>query len=192
MRRTTAIAFAIALGLGWAGQASAQAEHYGNRPYELNVHVGALMWDDDVDLDTALLLGARIFLNMPSGWAFGGNFDWTQSTLAEIGEEDIDLTTFLYSGEVEYTFGSPSRIHPFVGAGIGAATFKPEGDGGDETELLIPLAGGIKWFPRTTNSNWAIRGEIRDNIIRFSEDDFDETTHNFEISGGISFLFGGG
>lgn len=186
------IAVLLAAGLGWTGRASAQAEHYGNRPWELNVNAGAHFFDNADDTDVGF--GGRIFMNMPSGLGFGGNFTWVLSN-TDFEGTDFDVNTYLYSGEIEYTFASPSRLHPFVGAGLGAATVKisdvPEGFDDSDTNLLIPLVGGVKFFNRTNDSTWAIRGEVRDNIIRFSDGD-SETTHNWEVSGGISFLFGGG
>lgn len=181
-----ALALVLVAGLGWSSRALAQAEHYGNRPWELNAHAGAHWFDDDDD-SPRLGLGTRIFINMPSGWGFGGSFDWIPAD-EQIDGLDLDFNVFLYSAEVEYTFASPGLLHPFVGAGIGAATFKlkdiPDEFDDSETELLIPLVAGIKWFHRTNSPNWAIRAELRDNII-------DGDSHNWEISGGISFLFGG-
>ena len=164
-------------------RAQSPASHYINRPWEFNVHLGALLFDDEIIDEGELMVGARLVRNWPSGWGFGGNFDYSQI------EDDVDV--FLYSGEVDYTFGSQTRAHFFVGLGLGAATFSFDDDGrrddGDtETELLIPLVIGLKYFNRTNDPNWAIRGELRDNIIRL--DDPDETTHNIELSGGISFL----
>ena len=199
-----------ALVSGWSGQALAQEEHYGNRPYELNVNAGAHIFDDAIageDAETEIGFGGRIFLNMASGWGFGGNFTWVPLSAAEdeIGDA-LDFDLFLYSGEVEYTFAASTQLHPFVGVGVGGATikvdlpdeFEDEDFSESETELLIPLAGGVKWFNRTNDPNWAIRAEVRDNIIVVGEEELDgetidgETTHNWEISGGISILFGGG
>src|SRR5688572_24253226 len=170
MRRIVFV-LGLTLALGWTGQALAQEEHYANRPYELNLNGGAHFIDDADDTDVGF--GARLFMNRPSGFGFGGNFTWIISN-ADFDEDepgDNDVNTYLYSGEVEYTFGSPSQLHPFVGAGIGAATTKisdlPEDVEDSETNLHIPLAGGIKWFNRTNDPTWAIRAEIRDNIIHF-------------------------
>ena len=188
---------ALALGLGWTGSAFAQEEHYGARPWELNLHGSAHMLDEAEDTDVGA--GARILMHMPSGLGFGGSFEWIASNV-DLGEDDFDVTTYLYSGSVEYTFGANSTLHPFVNAGVGAATVKisdvPEGFDDSETNLLIPIGGGVKWFPRT-DASWAIRAEVRDNIIRVSGDDDEledsdsEMFHNWEISGGVSFFFGG-
>jgi opacity protein-like surface antigen len=195
--RRIAFVLGLTLALGWTGQALAQEEHYANRPYELNVNAGAHFLDDADDTDVGF--GARLFMNRPSGFGFGGNFTWILSN-ADFDGDDFDVNTYLYSGEVEYTFGAPGQLHPFVGVGIGAATTKvsdlPEEFDDSDTNLLIPLVAGIKWFNRTNDPNWAFRGDIRDNIIHFSgDDDADidsETTHNWEVSGGLSLLFGGG
>ena len=187
---------ALALGLGWTGSAFAQEEHYGARPWELNLHGSAHFLDDAEDTDVGA--GARILMNMPSGLGFGGSFEYIASNVDLDGENDFDVTTYLYSGSVEYTFGASSTLHPFVNAGVGAATVKvsdvPEGFDDSDTFLLIPIGAGVKWFPRT-NASWAIRAEVRDNIIRVSGDDDlgtdDESTNNIELSGGVSFFFGG-
>ncbi len=173
-----------------AGAQSAQAQGRYIRPWELNVHAGAFFPDQFESDDTELMLGARILVNLLSGWSFGGSFDWVPRSLGE-----DDLNTYLYSGGVEYNFSSQSTTRLFAGAGLGAATtkFSDASDNlDDETDLMVPLAVGIKWFDRPADPSWGIRAELRDNIIwwdRGSGKDGDPT-NNFEISGGVSFLFG--
>lgn len=181
--------------------ASARAQNW----YELNLHGGALLLDDKIGEDADPMLGARFMLQYESGFAWGGNFDWVLSDV-DIDDdgpgEDIDQSLFLYSAEVDYVFPSTSQTRFFVGGGIGAATFKfsdvPEPFEDSSTELLIPLAAGIKYYNNSSpgGSTWAIRADVRDNIILFddqfdaSEGDTDtEATNNFEISGGVSFIF---
>lgn len=167
--------------LGWSANARAQspASHYAHRPWEFNAHAGVILFDEDFIDESEFLAGARVLHNWPSGWGLGGNFDYTQI------EDGVDV--YLFSGEVDYTFGSPNRAHFFAGAGLGGANFSFDDDDRDnETELLVPIVVGVKWFNRTSDPTFAIRGEVRDNIIRF--DDADETTNNIELSAGISFL----
>jgi len=203
MKATIVFMFVIALGLAWAGQVNAQEEHYGNRPWELNVNAGAHFLDTGdtgAESDTDVGVGGRIFMNMPSGLGFGGSFTYVISD-ADFDGTDIDINTYLYSAELAYTFGSGNRLHPFITAGVGAATTKlSDADGlgldeDSETNLLIPIGGGIKWFG--SSGSWAIRAEVRDNIVSSGDQEFgfdvdSETFHNIEVSGGISFLFGGG
>lgn len=211
MRTHVGFALAAALALGTIARpsmAQSPASHYHGNNYELNLHVGALILDDDFAAalgeadDSDLLLGARFLYNTPPGWGFGGNFDWVPAASIEVGgDEDIDVNVFLYSAEIDYTFPSPNRLHLFVGGGVGAATIalgdEPEGVEDDsETNLLVPLAAGLKWFSRTTRQSWAFRAEIRDNIIwqeTFDVDERDEdqeATHNLELSAGVSLFFG--
>ena len=201
-RSMLAIACASLLVLGITGRAQAQAEHYGPAPIEFNAHVGALFLDtpEGVDSDTDPMYGIRLGYNMPSGFGLAGNLDWVPGE-RNFGNSSVDVNTWLYSGEINYTFGSGARIHPFVAAGVGAATttFSDLPDDEDEidssTDLMIPFGGGIKWFSQS--NRWGIRTEIRDNMIMLTDvfddeegDEDTEATHNVELSGGISFFFG--
>jgi hypothetical protein len=186
------LAAAVVLTVAGAGVAQAQGRYI--RPYEFNIHAGAFFPDQTRNDDTEPMFGVRMLVNLLSGWSFGGSFDWVPQNAIEIGPEDIDVNTYLYSGGVEYNFSSQSTTRLFAGAGIGAATTKfsdaPE-NVEDRTDLMVPLAVGIKWFDRPANPSWGIRAELRDNIIWF-EDSGGETdaTNNFEISGGVSLLLG--
>ena len=210
----TAAGFALGAALALvptARPASAQspASHYHRNNYELNLHAGALILDDDFAAslgeadDTDLLVGARFLYNTTPGWGFGANFDWVPAASIDLRgtDEDLDINVFLYSAEVDYTFPSPNRLHFFVGGGVGAATVslgdEPERIEDDsETDVLVPLAAGFKWFSRTTRQSWALRAEVRDNIIWLETLDPDEgdedpeATHNLELSAGISLFFG--
>jgi hypothetical protein len=201
-RSMLAIASAALLVLGISGRALAQAEHYGPSPIEFNAHVGALFLDtpEGADSDTDPMYGIRLGYNMPSGFGLAGNLDWVPGERNIFGS-DVDVNTWLYSGEINYTFGSGARIHPFVAAGVGAATrtFSDLPDDDDDiesqTDLMIPFGGGIKWFSQS--NRWGIRTEIRDNMIMLTDvfddeegDEDTEATHNVELSGGISFFFG--
>lgn len=189
---------AVILALAAPISASAQT------PYELNLHGGAFFLDNADDTD--VMLGARILLHFPSGWGFGGNFDWVLSNtdLDDDGPgEDIDQNLYLYSGEITYAFPTTSQLEFFVSGGVGAATFKlsdipePLEDVIEDssTNLLIPVGGGVRWYNRTSSPSWAIRGDVRDNIIfvdtfdTVEGDEDSKATNNFEVSGGVSFFF---
>lgn len=184
------LAATVVLTVAGAGVAQAQGRYI--RPYEFNIHAGAFFPDQFEGDDTELMLGARILVNLLSGWSFGGSFDWVPRTL---GDGDLDLNTYLYSGGVEYNFSSQSTTRLFAGAGLGAATtkFSDASDNlEDETDLMVPLAVGVKWFDRPANPSWGIRAELRDNIIWWERGggDDNDPTNNFEISGGVSLFLG--
>ncbi len=197
-----AIAFTAAFIVGTSTRAAAQAAHYGPAPLEFNAHVGALFLDtpEGADSDTDPMYGVRLGYNTPSGFGLAGNLDWVPGE-RNVSGTDIDVNTWLYSGELNYTFASSRRVHPCVAAGVGAATrtFSDLPDDDDDiesqTDLMIPFGGGIKWFSQS--NRWGIRTEIRDNMVLltdvFDEEEGDEdteATHNVELSGGISFFFG--
>ncbi|HUF90278.1 MAG TPA: outer membrane beta-barrel protein [Gemmatimonadota bacterium] len=197
MKRTTfAMAFAALLVFGFTARAQAQAP----APWELNLHVGALFLDsgDGGESDTDVMFGTRLGYNTPSGLGFGGNFDYVLSD-ADFDGDDIDVSTYLYSAEINYTFATANPLQIFLLAGIGAATTSysdlPEGFDDTFTDLMIPIGGGIKWV--TPGSSWGFRGDVRDNIVLVDDvldpDEGDRDTeafHNIELSGGISFFFG--
>jgi len=189
------IALALALGMALAGAGAAQAQGRYIRPYEFNVHAGAFFPDQGPNDDTEVMFGGRILVNLLSGWSFGGSFDWIPRDQIETGGEDIDVNTYLYSGGIEYNFSSQSTTRLFVGGGLGAATTKlsdvPDQFEDSDTDLMVPLAVGIKWFDRPANPSWGIRAELRDNIIWLESGGGDtDPTNNFEVSGGVSFLLG--
>lgn len=179
---------ALAVGLGRSTRASAQ-----ETPFELNLHVGGLHYDVP-NGDTDALLGARMMLQYPSGWGWGGNFDWVNVQRNFVGEADLSL--YLYSFEVDYTFPTSGPVKPFVGAGIGAATWKatnlPGPDHTDsETDALMPLAAGLKWVDDPVHPRWGIRGDLRDDVIFLGNDSAfgDKTQNDVEFSGGVSLFF---
>jgi hypothetical protein len=105
--------------------AQSPASHYSHNNYELNLHAGALILDDDFAAslgeadDTDVLLGARFLYNTAPGWGFGANFDWIPAASIDLREtdEDLDVNLFLYSAEVDYTFPSPTgSTSSWVGA----------------------------------------------------------------------------
>jgi hypothetical protein len=200
-RKMFAIAFTALMVVGITARVQAQEEHYGPSPLEFNAHVGALFIDtpEGVDSDTDPMYGVRLGYNTTSGIGLAGNLDWIPGE-RNVGGSAIDVNTWLYSGELNYTFASSRRIHPFVAAGVGAATRTfsdiPGEDSIDsQTDLMIPVGGGIKWFAQS--NRWGIRTEVRDNIVLetdvFDPEEGDEDTsaaHHVELSGGVSFFFG--
>ena len=186
-----AVALAALATLAGAGSLRAQGRYI--RPYELNLHAGAFFPDQDRGDDTEAMFGARILVNMLSGWSFGGSFDWVPRDQIPTGGEDVDVNTYLYSGGVEYNFASQSTTRLFLAGGIGAATTKYSDTDAvdDQTDLLVPVGVGVKWFNRPSDPSWGIRVELRDNLI-WADQGGGETdaTNNFEISGGMSFLLG--
>ncbi len=184
--------FAVLLGAVLALGIAARAHAQNLPPYEVSVHVGGVALDDFLGGETEFAVGSRVLYSMSSGLGVGTNFDWIQPTPKDDFGEDVNINIYLYSGEVDYTFRTDSQTMAFVGAGVGAATFSPE-EGESATEVLIPLAAGVRWVNDAATPEWGIRAEFRDNVIVVSVDDedlSDQTTNNIEFSVGITFYVG--
>ena len=190
------------------GVAAAQDEEddrmrLNHRPFELNVNAGGHKLDGAEETD--LGVGGRLALHHRSGLSFVGSFTWVTSTV-DLVTEEVDVHTYYYNAELEYTIPA-GLVEPFLGAGAGAQTIKlddvsgtgtlslasSEEDSHSETNLMVPLTAGFKVL--NGSRRFGLRVEIRDNMVFVKGDEDegteDEATHNWEISGGLSFLFGG-
>ncbi|MDX1624342.1 MAG: outer membrane beta-barrel protein [Gemmatimonadota bacterium] len=209
MRYVTGIVLAALVGLVGATDALAQVD-----AWEFNVHAGAfqrdLGFDEGDDTDTDVLAGARLMRHWDNGLGVGGNFDWVFADEFDLppgfDDEDVNINIFLYSAEIQYTFPTTGPVDFFVGGGIGAMTTQFDDlPGADdfldetETDLLIPLAAGLRFLNDEANPTWGFRVDGRDNIQLIEdvadpvEGDTDtEVENNWELSAGLSFFFGGG
>ena len=190
---------------------------------ELNLH-GGFYWhdidiaeeDDDIDeedMESDFILGARLVRNTPSGFGFGGNFDWILADQIDlpstVEDDDIDVNIYLYSFEIDYVFNPASPAQFFAGVGIGGRTLQRhdlpdvfDDDLESQTDLLIPLAVGFKYVPNPNDPSWGFRADFRDNGVIAEQVDLDDSDlddidtdseweNTWELSGGISFFFGG-
>jgi len=169
---------------------------------EFNVHGATLVGDLFEDSGNALQVGARLLYRTNSGLTFGGNFDWAtaDNILISSGLDGLSASILMYSFEIDYATRVAPRTDFFFGGGLGAATVQFDGasDLQSSTGTLVPIGGGIKLLNRPVDPSWAFRVDVRDNIIvrtvvdPVTQAETDEARHNWELSAGISFLFGVG
>jgi hypothetical protein len=168
---------------------------------EFNVHGATLVGNLFEDSGTALQFGARVLYRTNSGFAFGGNLDWAtaDNILIRSGLDGLSANILMYSFEIDYATRVSPRADFFFGGGLGAATVQFDAaDLQNSTGTLVPIGGGVKLLNREVDPSWAFRVDVRDNIIVRTVFDpatgaeNDEARHNWELSAGISFLFGGG
>ena len=188
MMKTLLSAFVAALLLAAAAPAWAQVGVGRDVPYlEINGHIGSLNLDDRTG-GHELLFGGRAVVSAQNGWGVGGNVDF-------INGEGVNFT--MYSAEVHLTLPLHAAMgNMFLAAGVGAITssFEDEVEEGDfdfkeETNTILPLALGLLFHDADQAPPYiGYRVEVRDNII-FENEDFDQETHNFELSAGVSYLF---
>jgi hypothetical protein len=169
---------------------------------EFNVHGATLVGDLFEDSGNALQFGTRVLYRTNSGLSFGGNLDWAtaDNILIRAGLDGLSANILMYSFEIDYATRVSPRADFFFGGGLGAATVQFDGasDVQNSTGTLVPIGGGIKLLNRPVDPSWAFRVDVRDNIIvrtiidPVTQAETDEARHNWELSAGISFLFGGG
>lgn len=189
IHRTPCVLVALALlALAWSPAARAQS------PLEFNVHAGGISFDDAED--TELVVGALLEKHFDNGFSFGGTFAWSQ-----LGDA---ADVYFYNVQITYTFPTDSKLRPFLGGGGGAATFSFDSEDGadidfasgsalrlaseefeDTTEAMVPVGGGITYVNDARRPSWGVRGQVQDKIILAE----DNTTHNIEFTGGVSFFF---
>ncbi len=181
----------------------------GFKPLEVNIHAGMLFLGDPQISDRAdPATGARVMYHFPSGFGFGGNFDWArQGGDRRLGIPPTRLffvqDILFYSGEIGYTLGRGGRIEYFLGGGLGGATIRQiEKEPGmtirSDTFVLVPFGGGLRVLNRSSDPTFAFRIDLRDHIVWIGEPEgrqvflrHEGAIDNVELSAGISFFFEG-
>lgn len=186
--KTLLSGFLVALLLAAAAPASAQVGVGRDVPFlEVNGHIGSLNLDD-LTGGHELMMGGRAVVSARNGWGVGGNVDF-------INGEGVNFT--MYSAEVHLTIPLHAAMgNMFLAAGVGAitASFEDDVEEGEfpfdeESSTVMPLALGLLFHDADQAPPYiGYRVEVRDNII-FENEDFDQETHNFELTAGVSFLF---
>lgn len=168
------------------------------RVIELEVHGGGMRFNEG---GSRLAYGGRVGLRFPNGLGLGAS-----TTLAERTYED-DLTggdtekadAAYLTADLSYMFKSVEPANFYGVLGAGAARFDPppahEAVGiSKATELVIPLGLGILWYAHGGTPWWALRTEIRDNIVFLNGNaelgTDDAIANDWELAIGLSLLFG--
>jgi hypothetical protein len=187
MMKTLLSGFLVALLIAAAVPARAQVGVGRDVPFlEVNGHVGSLNLPDRTG-GHELMMGGRAVVSARNGWGVGGNVDF-------INGNGVNFT--MYSAEVHLTIPTHAIGNMFLAAGVGAitATFEDEVEDGEfefdeESNTVMPLAMGLLFHDSDQAPPYiGYRVEVRDNVI-FENEDFDQETHNWELTGGVSFLF---
>lgn len=174
--------------------------------WEVTVRGGIVRNDVLPEGDADPVFGVGAFLWSTAGLGVGATLDWIPSdddsfALGTSGALDIDVIEV--AAEAWWAVPVASRLRPAFGAGLGAATTRIEGElAGDavdtsETDLMVPLAVGVTIPNREVAPAWAIRFEVRDDVVFGSDEDpvgdprEDDVLHNVHATVGVSFFFGG-
>jgi hypothetical protein len=169
--------------------------------WELNLHAATMRPDLFDESSGAFQFGGRLFRNFGSGLSLGANVDWARTSDVTIAPFDgLSASLILYSAELGYDVRVSPRAVFHLGVGVGQAKLDLDralaGAAESSTGLLVPAGGGIKIHNRAVAPTWAIRFDVRDNVILLETVSGDgtetEPRHNVEASVGLSFLFGAG
>lgn len=199
MNARTVIALTALLSLLWGTPEPLPAQS----GWEANLHGATLLNDLFEEGGNGLQAGARLLYTTPWRVTLGGNFDWAR--LDEVGPgfaEGATADLLMYSAEVGYAAPVSPRADLLLAAGIGAVTVRLRDETSPagtltSTGQLIPVGLGVRVRNREQGATWAIRADVRDDIILLDVRDplsgevDQEPRHNLELSAGVSFLFGG-
>lgn len=141
---------------------------------ELNLGVGRIMFDNELDNSTNYHMGLGYLLN--DRWML----EVVANEYNTDNDQAIDVRGTQYRLDGLYHFGNHPDVRPYVAFGAGDQRLSPEG-GEPSHETLVNLGMGVKnRFAR----NWEWRTDVR----MFNS--IDEEYTDIVFSTGISFLFG--
>lgn len=172
--------------------------------WEFNVHGATLLSDLFPESGASIQAGARLVHTTPWRLTIGGNFDWARTREVVLGPTgDVSADLLLFSGEIGYAAPLSPRTDLMLAAGAGTASVRLYDLPPDvpllenSSGLLIPVGVGVRFRNRPETATWAIRADVRDQVIFLDVVDpvsgevDPEPRHNWELSAGLSFLFGG-
>jgi opacity protein-like surface antigen len=166
-----------------------------NRPYSIGLFAGVMkgdeLIDDRVRQDSDALAGFRLGWDFDYYWGLETRLGW-----AALGVQDDRVPPsprhdqiFLWDLSLLYYPWGDSRCRPYVGAGLGIASFEFYDDEDvfrTNTLLGLPVGGGVKF---QLSPALAVRAEALDNIA-FGNSGLD-TMHNVSFTLGLELRFGG-
>jgi hypothetical protein len=159
MTAVRALASAIILAAG-ASQATAQARVPDTGMGAIGGNIGIIVPKDPFETDIALS-GTFDYYLTPRLSLRPGVF-WAEP---DVEDHDESLRRIALMFDVIYNW-EHGKVHPFVGAGLGAYFFQPKAGGqsfrDDETNIGGTIGGGIEYF---TSRTTVIKGEVQYQFI---------------------------
>ncbi len=172
-------------------------ESWLTRPYHVDAFIGGLFADDPLDgqaeAGTGFVGGGRLGWDWHTFWVLDTRLftssvaleDPTGSTLPE------DMRVYTWDLNLLYFPLGDAQWRPYVSAGLGfydVEFARSLTEGFHETLFSIPWGFGCKY---RVDSRLALRVDLIDNVA-FGDDSRLETMHNWSLTGGFEWHFGGG
>jgi len=182
--------FAVVFGLTGTAEAGQRAG-----AFSLSPMIGYHVFDSDQKLDDAAAYGLTLGYNLSKRWAveLDGRYTPTDTDFKSGEGSNVDVDVWNYSLNALYHFNPDGPFVPYLTAGFGNSVYLADGYKDDE-DFMLNWGIGAKYF---FSEDTALRLEAR-HIAGFHSDDRwnvagtgDNTEHNFIISAGLFFQFGG-
>ncbi len=161
--------------------------------FEVGPFAGYNFFQDNQNLENGPIFGLRLGYNFTKHWGIEGAGEYIHSGVDDKGRTNItegqfgspmdgvDLT--LYHIDAVYHFIPEGRFNPFVLVGFGGAHYKPVISTKDMAAFNVGV--GAKY---SLTDNIALRVDLKDYIVT---EITQEAYHNFGVTVGITFAFGG-
>ncbi len=134
--------------------------------------VGGYVFDDDQNIDTSLILGARAGYNLTKAIGIEALYDYVKQS---------NTSMHRYGGQVLYHFFPDSVLVPYLAAGYSGVDFN--GTAIPDTHGTFDYGAGVKYF---LTEDLAVRGDVRHLLYKYDSNTF----HNLEFTLGAYFQFG--
>jgi len=134
--------------------------------------VGGYVFDDDQNIDTSLVLGARAGYNLTKAIGIEALYDYVKQS---------DVSMNRYGGQVLYHFFPDNVLVPYLAAGYSGVDFN--GTANSQTRGTFDYGAGIKYF---LTDDLAVRGDVRHLLYKYDSNTF----NNLEFTLGAYFQFG--
>jgi len=147
--------------------------------FSLTPFVGGYTFDGKQHLETMPVVGVRAGYNFTDRLGAEGVFDYVKTEgTRSTNKSDV----YNYHADLLYHFIPSSKVVPFLMAGYGGITLKPE-NAKRETKGAFNYGAGLKY---ALTEKTELRGEVRHILFKTTE-----TLNNLEYGIGLGFLFGG-
>jgi OOP family OmpA-OmpF porin len=167
----TIVAFIIVLFWG----ADMRAEQRAGA-FSLNPMIGGYLFEGDQDIRHRPAYGLGLGYNFDENFSTEVSFSYIDS---ESREHRGDVDGYLYRLDALYHFMPSNKLVPYLAAGVGGITLKPD-RGSTDSNFLINYGAGLKYF---VTENMALRGDAR-HLVTFPE-------NNLLYTVGLTYYFGG-
>ncbi|MBW2690710.1 MAG: porin family protein, partial [Deltaproteobacteria bacterium] len=160
--------------------------------FSVSPMLGYQIFEGDQNTENDIVGGFSLGYNVSKRWASELEFRYIQSETDVKGSSNEDLDIWSIGANALYHFNPDELLVPYLSAGFGIMYVDVDGYD-DDTDYVMNWGAGTKYY---VNDDTALRLDLR-HIIDFHSDrewdhnNNDNLDHNFMISAGLYWQFGG-